>query len=253
MGSVAKRPCARGRQCTQYRFLGEPAKVRSSSESALCERCSQEHAEGIRSPNTPSWITDAIEAMFPGEGAQRSLWDLFELNPHNGGWGKYSDRGEVLGRLDAKTLDKLRDWLAEHAEEAINRYGRNRYAGLYSTVSVLTRLESLPPDKSLRPGEQGTVLPFDAVAVYKSSGRAVDLKTPILAAALAETLRKKRSYISERDVERTVEEELGVPRSTLKRWFQRMEEVGMTWRSFTTEQLEYVTLGNKRGMKPGSQ
>jgi len=31
-----------GERCTQYRFLGEPMRLRSTSSSALCDRCIQE-------------------------------------------------------------------------------------------------------------------------------------------------------------------------------------------------------------------
>src|SRR5215204_5703769 len=44
MGSVAKRSCARGKHCTQYRALGEPAKLRTTSQSDLCERCLQDES-----------------------------------------------------------------------------------------------------------------------------------------------------------------------------------------------------------------
>ncbi len=44
MGSLSKRRCARGEQCTKYALLGEPHPVRSTSESQICEPC--QRAEG---------------------------------------------------------------------------------------------------------------------------------------------------------------------------------------------------------------
>lgn len=61
-----------------------------------------------------------------------------------------------------------------------------------------------------------------------------------------------RRYVTEREVERAIEVEFGISRSTLKRWLARMKEVGMTPYSFTEEQVEYVGRGRKRGRKSGS-
>lgn len=42
MENSSKRYCARGKECSQYRFLSEPARLRSMSKSGLCEGCQQE-------------------------------------------------------------------------------------------------------------------------------------------------------------------------------------------------------------------
>src|SRR5215218_7758409 len=113
MGSVSKRRCARGAACYQVRVLKleEPPKLRATRPSDICEKCEEELAGGYRSSSAEWWkdeVVEAIQALQPGKAV---LWDLFALNPYNGGWGKCSDRGEVLMRLDAHTLAKLRDWL----------------------------------------------------------------------------------------------------------------------------------------------
>src|SRR5215212_6889164 len=113
------------------------------------------------------------------------LWDLFGLDPYNGGWKKYSDRGAVLMRLDAKTLRKLKDWLEEHEQEAIERYDERQYKYLHDEVSLMAALDSLPPDKPLlpeEPGTPGTDLRFDAVAHYTRRGTSRDLSLPIIVA-----------------------------------------------------------------------
>jgi hypothetical protein len=193
-----------------------------------------------------------IETVFaqrpaPQHPRKATLWDLFSLDSSNGGWKKYSDRGAVLMRLDAKTLRKLRDWLEEHKQEAIEHYDEHRYKYLHNNVSLFAAFSSLPPDKPLLPEEAGTDSWFDAVAHYTKRGTSRDLTLPIRAAARAEELRQERRHVTEREIEQTIESEFGVPRTTQKRWSDRMKEVGMTWYRFTTDQLEYVALGEKRG------
>jgi hypothetical protein len=78
MGSVAKRSCARGRQCTQYRFLGEPARVRRSSQSDLCEICAQEgRSRGSASledaPEEHRGVLQAAQALLRGETTNKVL------------------------------------------------------------------------------------------------------------------------------------------------------------------------------------
>jgi hypothetical protein len=142
-------------------------------------------------------------------------WDLFDLDSSNGGWKKYSDRGAVLMRLDAKTLRKLRDWLEEHKQEAIERYDERQYKYLHRDVSLMAALSSLPPDKPLLPEEPGTAPRFDAVAHYTRRGTSRDLKSPIRVAARAEELRRQeRRHRTEREIEQIIENELGVPRTT---------------------------------------
>src|SRR5215217_7486516 len=193
MGSVSKRYCARGPRCTQYKVLGEPAKLRSSSTSDLCEPCLREYAEGVGASRVAEWqdeVLSAIEAVWTERDqakstSKASLWDLFGLDRDNGGTGKRSDRGECLSRLNSSTLAKLRGWLETNEEEAVKRYGRNAFLGLRSDVGLLAGLYAWPSDKSLLPDndKQAVTLPFDA-AGYKRSGRVVDITIPIRLALL---------------------------------------------------------------------
>jgi hypothetical protein len=63
----------------------------------------------------------------------------------------------------------------------------------------------------------------------------------------AEELRQEQRHYTQREIEQIIENELGVPRTTQQRWSDRMKEIGITWYSFTTDQLGYVALGVKRG------
>jgi hypothetical protein len=95
--------------------------------------------------------------MFPGE-AGRSLWDLLDLDPCNGGRGKRPVRAEALRRLDARSLQHLRGWLEEkfgssleeNAQEAINRVGPGRIIGLWTDVSLSGSLRAMPPESTGR-------------------------------------------------------------------------------------------------------
>jgi len=225
-------------------MLGEPAKLRSSSKSDLCERCLQEHAESIRALRVAEWqneVLGAIEAVWSERDtvkatSKASLWDLFDLDRDNGGAGKRSDRGECLSRLNGSTLAKLRGWLETNEEEAVKRYGRNAFVGLRADIGLLAGLCAWPSDKSLFPDDdkQDVTPPFDAVG-YKRSGRAVDITIPIQLAHL----RDERGYKSERDLSK----ELGVPRTTLRDIMKRMDESGFSLEKFTTEDLNYITRG----------
>src|SRR5918994_999167 len=157
MVSPSKRYCARGSRCTQYRMLGEPAKLRSSSKSDLCEPCLREHAEGVRVSRVAQWqdgVLGAIEAVWTERDeakstSKASLWDLFDLDRDNGGAGKRSDRVECLSRLNSSTLAKLRIWLETNEEEVVKRYGRYAFLGLRADVRLLAWLCAWPSDKSL--------------------------------------------------------------------------------------------------------
>jgi len=244
MGSVSKRYCARGSRCTQYKILGEPAKLRSSSKSDLCEPCLREHADGVGASRVAEWqdeVLSAIEAVWTERDeakstSKASLWDLFDLDRDNGGEGKRHDRGECLSRLNCSTLTKLRGWLETNEEEAVERHGRNAFVGLRAEVGVLAWLGTWPSDKPLLPDKQDATPPFDAVG-YKRSGRAVDVTIPIRLALL----RDERGYKSERDLSK----ELGVPRTTLRDIMKRMDETGFYLEKFTTEDLNYITRGPK--------
>jgi len=197
-------------------------------------------------------VNATIEMVFaqrptPPRPDKAVLWDLFDLDSSNGGWKKYSDLGAVLMRLDAITLRKLRDWLKEHKQEAIERYDERRYKILHEAVSLSSLPHDLPPDMPFFPEGQDTGLAFDAVAYYTRRDTSRYLNPPILVARRAEELRQEQRHYTEREIEQIIEKELGVPRTTQKRWSDRMKEVGMTWDRFTPDQLEYVALGERRG------
>ena len=100
------------------------------------------------------------------------MWDLFALDPHNGGVSKRSNRGECLSRLNAKTLIRLRDWLAAKEEEAVQqRLQPARFEGLWTEVSLLACLGSLLAAETLFCEERDPTLPLEAVA-YARRGRA---------------------------------------------------------------------------------
>jgi hypothetical protein len=275
--------CARGPQCEGYDSdKNQSARLTRDNAGGFCGQCRAEHAGWYRTSSDDRWmdkITEAIETVFtqrprPQRPYKATLRDLFDLDSRNGGQNEDSDRGAALGCLDAKTLGRLRDFLEERREEAIDKQycDEHQYKDLRTTVGVMATLTSLPADKPPVPEKQDSpaplgvvihtsrgyvvnldalnnAIPFDATAHYTGSGRTENLKTPVLAAVLAEALRQQHPRISDRAVEDTVEEVLGVPRSKQKRWHKRMEEAGMTWRRFTTDQLQYVALGKTRGGK----
>lgn len=249
MGSLSKPRCARGRSCYHVLRLHSEEPPTVGREGELCGKCQDEHTGGYASQGAGQWIDEVvrtIEAVLaertgtePTGGT--SLWDLFELDPHNGGVGKRPDRGECLSRLNAKTLTNLRDWLEANEEEAVRKgYNHNRFKGLWAQVSLLPRLEHLLPGKSLFSGELDPTLPLEAVA-YTRSGRAIDLTTIIKLARL----RRKPGFMSERDLAK----EVGIPRSTVRHIIERMEEIGFSLDKYTSEELEYVAAGTKRGPK----
>jgi len=174
-----------------------------------------------------------------------SLWDLFELNSSNGGWGKYSDRGAVLLRLNAKTLKHLREWLEENKVEAASRYGPNLVHRLWTEVCILGNLRAMSNEINEPDNTQdgsGT-LPLDAVG-YTRSGRRVDLMIPIK----LELLRQEPRHTSQRDWAR----ELGVPRGTLRDILTRMKEIEFTLDNFNTDELAYIMVGDVRGRRKAS-
>ncbi len=119
---------------------------------------------------------------------QASLWDLFELEPHNGGQGKYSDRGKVLSRLYAKALCKLRDWLEENEEQAVERYMYNRWLALRTHVGAAAWLKQLPPDTQIIASRQEDGLPLQGVAV-RTDGKKWDLNIPVGAPSVSPLVR----------------------------------------------------------------
>ena len=221
-------------------------------------------------------VTEAIETVLtqrptPQRPNKATLRDLLDLNTRYDIGDTDTDLGAVLTRLDAKTLGNLEHFLKEHRKEAIDRqYCREyRYTYLLSQAGWRAAYTSLPPDDPLLLGKPDTpsgevirtrrgyvvdlaalnnALPFEAN--YIGGGRSVNLKTPVSAAKLAEYLRQNYPRITERAMEDTIEEVLGVSRSTQKRWRERMEEVGMTPWQFSDAQLQDVAVGKRRGRKP---
>jgi hypothetical protein len=45
MSSITKRLCARGKQCSQFSFLGQPQPLRSTSKSDVCEACQRAESD----------------------------------------------------------------------------------------------------------------------------------------------------------------------------------------------------------------
>jgi hypothetical protein len=214
MSSLAEpHRCARDKRCAGYDpDKNQSAKPPRYNKGDFCNQCQRQHAGGYRTSSNDRWMDEAIkdiETVFaqrpaPQHPRKATLWDLFSLDSSNGGWKKYSDRGAVLMRLDAKTLRKLRDWLEEHKQEAIEHYDEHRYKHLHNNVSLFAAFSSLPPDKPLLPEEAGTDSWFDAVAHYTKRGTSRDLTLPIRAAARAEELRQERRHITEREIEQTI-------------------------------------------------
>jgi hypothetical protein len=246
---MARPRCTRGSYCIHVRYLGSERPSPVSREGDLCERCARENQGAVRSSNNPRWMDEVLEAIQAvrmhnvgdSEVGTASIWDLFELDdtPRYGG---PSDLGQALD-LSAKTLTKLRDWLDDHTEEALQRYGEPRRTNLYGTVRMLARLGALPPGGPPFPEEHDTVLPLEVVA-YTRSGRSVD-ETITLRLAL---LRQEPRFFSERDLEKA----LGVPRSTTRHMIERMDEIGFSLKNFTADELSYVALGAPRGRKRDS-
>jgi hypothetical protein len=184
-------------------------------------------------------VIEAIEIVFtqrptPPRPPKATLRDPLDLDTRYDIWEKDTDLGAVLARLDAKTLGNLEHFLKEHREEAMDRPYWHQYTYLCSQVGMRAAYTSLPPDKPLPLGKPDT--PSDEVirtrrgyvvdraalnnallfeAAYTSSARSEKLKTPLLAAILAEALRQNYPRITERAIEDTIEEVIGsyIPRS----------------------------------------
>ncbi len=247
MGSVSKPRCARGQDCYHVRkfdYVDKPPKV--GREGDLCERCAQEHNGAVRTTNNPEWMDEVLEALeavrTQVSGAvpvgEASLLDLFELDD-TPRWGRPSDLGEALTRLNARTLAKLRDWLDENTEEVVRRYPR--CATVYGTVRQLAWLRQMPPDEPTLSDSRGENLPFKAMA-YTRGGRRVDTAKVVRLARL----RQAPGFLSERDLEK----ELGIPRPTVRRMIKRMDEIEFSLARFTPDDLAYIAVGRPRGRKP---
>jgi hypothetical protein len=189
-------------------------------------------------------VNGAIETVFAqrhiaGSPEKAVLWDLFELDPYNGGWKKFSDRGAVLGRLDAKTLGKLRDWLDENKDRAVERYNHGRWADLRADAGAGAWLKQLPPDMYLGPDTEDA-LPFQGVAV-RTDCKKWDLNLPIR----AELLERFPRYFSDGDKAGL----LNMPRQSYRDLRDRMEKRGFTLDKFTADDLWAAVYGKKRGRK----
>jgi hypothetical protein len=235
--------------CVHVTKAGSPGPVGVSQEGALCSKCVQQHQYAIRTPGNAAWVNEVLEAVEEvwsrtseqtPSADSASLWDLFELESHNGGPGKFSDRGNVLSRVDVKVLKDLRKWLDENLEEAARRYGPNRTCALRADVGSLAWLRAIPQqNEDPFPKHGDETLPLAAVA-YSSSGRTVDLTIPIR----LERLRQKPGFRGQRDLA----EALGISRSYLRDVIRRMQEVGFALgKPFTTDVLEYIAMGSTRG------
>jgi hypothetical protein len=241
---------------------GPVHQTHSGQPRGFCRQCRAEHAGWYRTSSDDRWmgkVTEAIETVFaqrpsPQRPNKATLRDLLGLESRKDISEENTELGAVLRLLDAKTLENLTHFLEEHREEELDRQycSGHQYTYLCSVVGMRAARVPLPPDMPLLSEKPDTpsgevihtrrgyvvdlaalnnVLPFEVA--YTSSGRSKNLKTPVLAAKLAAALRQ-----------------LGVSRSTQKRWHERMEEVGMTHWQFSDAQLQNVAIGKRRGPKP---
>ncbi len=241
-----------GMQCRHVRPEGgvsEPVPLKPTHKGDICRRCEQWYTNTVRATNKDKWVQEVLEAIESVRGwsseqeppNEASLWHLYELNPDNGREGKPSERGECLCRLSVKTLTKLRGWLDANEEEAVERY-TGKHVRLRAEVGILAMLPAVLSDGTCHPEKQDEALPFNAVG-YKRSGRAVRLDIPVR----LELVRRKRRYMSERNLEK----ELGVSRSTLRDISARMTEIGFSLEKFTPEELSYIVRGPKHKPSQG--
>jgi hypothetical protein len=225
--------------------LEEPPKLRTTRRGDICEKCEEELAGGYGSLSAERWkdeVAEAIEAHYAKKIASQhsgkaSLWDLFALNPHNGEEGKFSDRGEVLRRLDAHTLTKLGDWLDENRDRAVEDHGYYAWLDLRKHVGSAAFVDQLPADLQ-PPTDTEDGLPLQVWAV-RTDGKKWDLNLPIR----AELLRLTRRYFSERDYAKL----LRVGRHFYRNMRARMDQEGFTLYKITADSLDRMVRGRKRG------
>jgi hypothetical protein len=189
-------------------------------------------------------MAEALEAMFPGEGGRYSMWDIFDQSLIDGGQGRYTSLGDALGRLGAAALERVAEWLEEHAEEATNERGRDarQVFNVVTTAKSMAMLSAMAVEEPHQPDGRHSTLPLAATA-YTRGGRALDLTRLIE----LDRMRRRRGYISRRAFERDVEEKLGIPRSTAQEIVGRMEEIGFSSNKFTLEDWIYIAVGRDRG------
>jgi hypothetical protein len=237
MGSVPKPRCGREQKCYHVLKLRSEKPPTVAHEGDLCEKCQKHYSEDTQVLKSGGWRNRVIEAIQASRPGQVVLWDLFALNPDNGGWGKLSDLGEVLMRLDGHTLAKLRDWLDENRDRAVERHGYHTWLVLRTSVGLEALLAPLPPKMQLLPDTKDG-LPFQIAAV-RTDGKRWDLNIPIR----AELLRQLPHYFSERDYAKL----LGMSRRAYRRLRDAIEQEGLTLDKFTSDVLDRIVRGKKRG------
>jgi len=168
---------------------------------------------------------------------------LFALDRRNGGPGKRHELGEVISRLDAGKLTKLRDWLDENREQAIERYGDDAWLAVRVNVGLSALLKSLPPKTQLLP-EAKDSLPLQ-ISAFRANGKVWDLNVPIRAALLKRSRRFPR--------ERIRAALLGMKRSSYQRMEGRMEQLGFSLDKISADDLLHIVRGEKRGPRPRSE
>lgn len=172
------------------------------------------------------------------------MWSLFELNPHNGGSGKYSDRGALLDSLDADILTQIRTWLEENKERGVAVYGFDRWLNLRADVWFEAAAKQMPPevrdtDYFANKAKDGS--PLQGVAI-RTDGKTWDLDLPIRDELL------RREGLSGR----AIADRLGIAESSLREIRARAKKLGFSLRKFTAHDLDAIMLGGKRGRPPKS-
>jgi hypothetical protein len=99
-----------------------------------------------------------------------SLWDLLELEPRNGGYGRKADCGKVLLSLDPKTLREVDNRLDGYETGALKRDKHGRYTELRYVVRTCAWLGALAPNNPLVPEQGDETLPLHLAGYCKTSG-----------------------------------------------------------------------------------
>jgi hypothetical protein len=192
--------------------------------------------------NISGELTEFAESEETAE-EQLDMWSLFELDQHNGGLGKYSDRGAILRSLDADTLEATKTWLERNGDRAIEHYGYNRWRFLLFNVNAELWYKRMPEDvRRFDPFADRPKygLPLQGVAI-RTDGKTWDLDLVIRAEIL------RRQGLSGR----AIAERLGRPESSLRKIQKRAKELGFSLSSFTPHELDAIACGKKRG-RPNS-
>ncbi len=104
MSAGASRYCAMESQCSQYRVLGEPAKLRKTSQSSVCEPCSS-------AGHDPADPTRRSEALEPSGKAKCPICPNFPFK-------LVEDEGEYVCSTCAAVFQTARTLLHAGADEA---------------------------------------------------------------------------------------------------------------------------------------